>query len=50
MKGCIVMEQGNNMQGFLKLIISSSEKKATEGNMTLEQKKEYYLITLKEVE
>lgn len=35
------MEQGNNMQGFLKLIISSSEKKATEGNMTPEQKKEY---------
>lgn len=35
------MEQGNNMQGFLKLIISSSEKKATEANMTLKQKKEY---------
>lgn len=35
------MNQGNNMQGFLKLIISSSEKKATEANMTPEQKKEY---------
>ena len=35
------MEQRNNMQGFLKLIISSSEKKATESNMTPEQKKEY---------
>ena len=35
------MGQINNMQGFIKLIISSSEKKAIEVNMTPEEKKEY---------
>lgn len=35
------MSQANNVLGFVKLIISSSEKKATEANMTMEQKKEY---------
>ena len=40
------MEQRNNMQRFLKLIISSSEKKATENNMTPEQKKGYIIRRL----
>ena len=35
------MKKENDIIEFLKLIISSSKKKAIEGNMTPEQKKEY---------